>query len=89
MNTDTIIDQNTDYTIPDPFKISINFRLFRYGYHLIIKTTYCGATTTNLKPREGEDWLRGRDLRDGKLWKLPLVLWDIICYEFHIGRWKD
>lgn len=88
ITTDEIINQNTDYTIPKPFKLSLNFRLFRHSYHLIIKTNYCGATATNIKPREGESWLRGSDLRDGKLYKLPLVLWDIICYEFHFGRWS-
>jgi len=57
------------------------FRLFRYRYQLTIKRTYCGATATALKPRPGENWVRGNDLRDGKLWRLPWVLWDIIRYE--------
>lgn len=83
---DQTTENNKGYA-PPSFYLKSDFRLFRYGYSLIIKPTYCGATSTSLTPREGEDWLRGNDLRDGKLYKLPLVLWDIICYEMNWGRW--
>jgi hypothetical protein len=65
----------------------LDFRLWRKRYRLVVKPSYCGASSQALIPLEGEEWLRGQDLRDGKLWRLPLVLWDILAYEFQIGRW--
>lgn len=65
----------------------IKIKLINYNYYLTIKSNYCGAVYECKAPREGEDWLRGGDLRDGKLWKLPFVLWDILCCDFSIGRW--
>jgi hypothetical protein len=53
------------------------FKLKNSNYYLTIKPHYCGA--------EAE----GRDLKDGKLWRLPMVIWDIICYEFKLGRWSN
>jgi len=65
----------------------IRFRLFRRGYILDIKpfSNYCGAYSRALKPRPGEDWIRGNDLLDGRMWKLPSVLIDILNCEFRCG----
>jgi hypothetical protein len=68
--------------------MKIKIQLNKNNYCLTVKPQYCGATATNKKPRKNEDWLRGNDLKDGKLSKLPSVLWDIFCYEFGIGRWS-
>lgn len=67
----------------------ITFRLIKYRYTLTLKLRYCGATSSTLKPRIGEDWIRGNDLRDGRLWRLPWVLADIIAYECNLGRWGN
>lgn len=61
--------------------MNINFRLLRRRYCVTVTRHYCGAITTELKPREGEKWLRGRDLRDGPLWKAPRVLLSVIACE--------
>lgn len=66
----------------------IRFRLFWNSYRLTIKRSYCGAVATRCKPRIGEDWLRGNDLRDGKLRRLLFVLLDVLAYEFGFGRWS-
>ena len=65
----------------------IKFRLFRYRYYLTIRRNYCGAGYECLVPREGEDWLRGGDCRDGRLWQLPIVLADIVARDFRLGHW--
>lgn len=67
--------------------MNIRFNLRRHTYTLTMSNRYCGAIVWNRHPRSGEDWLRGNDLRDGKLWRLPAVLWDIVQYEFRFGRW--
>ena len=66
----------------------IKFRLFRHGYTLDIRpfSNYCGAYSNALKSLPGEDWIRGNDLLDGSLWKLPSVLIDILSCEFRL-RW--
>ena len=64
----------------------LNFRLFRRRYTIAITRRYCGAQTSALRPLPGEDWLRGRDLRDGRLIALPLVLADVIACEFGLGK---
>ncbi len=67
--------------------MKIRFRLRRYRYAIVCKWHYCGGYANCLRPRPGEDWIRGSDLRDGPLWGLPAVLWDVLCYEFNWGRW--
>jgi hypothetical protein len=64
----------------------MKINLFRNNYNLTIKPDYCGVISQCKKPKLGEDWLRGSDLRDGKLHRLPFVLWDIFCCELGIGR---
>lgn len=64
----------------------MKLNLLKNNYYLTLKPNYCGAITECKAPRAGEDWLRGNDLRDGKLYMLPFVLWDILCYELGIGR---
>lgn len=62
--------------------MTLRIKLFRYTYSLRINRRYCGAVAMANRVQEGETWRRGRDLRDGTLWRLPLVLWDIVRYEF-------
>ena len=69
--------------------MKLKITLLENNYYLILKWNYCGAIAESKTPKAEEDWLRGNDLRDGKLWKLPLVLWDIVCYEFNLGRWTN
>jgi hypothetical protein len=71
------------------WRFSFKFRLLRYRYGMTINlvSNYCGAVAQALKPRPGEDWCRGNDLRDGKFWRFPWVLLDILCYEFRLRRW--
>jgi len=69
--------------------MKLKLTLLENNYYLTLKWNYCGVVAENKTPRAGEDWLRGNDLRDGKLWKLPLVLWDIVCYELNLGRWTN
>jgi len=68
--------------------MNIRFSLLKCRYCLTITRRYCGAIATSRRPRPGENWLRGRDLKDGKLRVLPSVLWDIVCYELGMGRWR-
>jgi len=68
-------------------KLKIPF--IKNNYYLTLKSYYCGAVVESKTSRAGEDWLRGNDLIDGKLWALPKTLWDIICYEFYLGRWSN
>jgi hypothetical protein len=63
------------------------FCLLKNKYALTIRHNYCGAIATRRVPRDGETWLRGNDLRDWRLYRLPLVLWDVLAYEFSFGRW--
>lgn len=67
-------------------KLKIPF--IKNNYYLTLKSHYCGAIAECKTFRADENWIRGNDLLDGKLWKLPKVLWDIICYEFYLGRWS-
>jgi len=69
--------------------LDIRFRLRRYGYRLVVKFNYCGAYATALRYKPGESWLRGSDLRDGKVWRIPNVLYDIYCFEFNRERWRE
>ena len=68
----------------------IKFSLLRYKYSIVMRKGYLGAYTSAKKPRIGEDWLRGNDLKDGKLnlrtWFF--VIKDIFSHEFYLGRWK-
>lgn len=68
--------------------MKVMFYTRRHSYTITVTKTYCGAVTWNRQPRDGEDWLRGNDLRDGPIWKFPLVLWDILRYEIGFGRWR-
>ncbi len=66
--------------------MDFTLRLYRSRYFITITRRYAGAIAqTAIGPQKG----RGRDLHDGKPWKLatfPKIIWDIICYEFEIGR---
>jgi hypothetical protein len=68
--------------------VNCKLKLFGYTYSITFTRKYCGAISICNKPRAGEDWLRGSDLRDGPLWRAPLVFWDIACHQLHIGRWR-
>lgn len=68
--------------------MKFTIRLFRNDYRVRIFWGYCGAIMTRKEPEPGETWLRGRDCLDGRLSKLPAVLWDIVSCEFGIGRFS-
>lgn len=52
-------------------------------YNISLSDGYLGCTATTRKPRAGEEWSRGNDLRDGKptheTWNA--ILGDIVSYE--------
>lgn len=69
--------------------MNIKIPFIKNNYYLTIKSNYCGAIAECKKHRNGENWLRGNDLRDGKIYELPKVILDMICYEFSLGRWAN
>ena len=66
------------------------FRLIKFCYSLSIRLPsstrrgYVGAVAYGLPGQGGM-----RDLHDGGLLSLPFVVWDIICFELGIGRFRD
>jgi hypothetical protein len=64
-----------------------------YVFHVHLRPwpwrSYVGAIYWCNEPRPGEDWLRGGDLRDGRAWAFPAVIWDVLCHEFGWGRWRQ
>ena len=68
----------------------IKFPLIRYKYSVVVRKGYMGAYSSSKKPRIGEDWLRGSDLKDGKLnlKTLFFIIKDIFSHESYLGRWK-
>ena len=68
----------------------IKFPLIRYKYSIVARKNYLSAYASAKRPRVGEDWLRGSDLKDGKLRFKTLfsIIKDILFYDLHLGRHK-
>lgn len=65
------------------FRIIITTKTNTYTIIMNIDKDYLGCTAQRKEPLSGEDWLRGRDLPDGKLnkFKFDDILSSIVFYE--------
>jgi len=68
--------------------MKFTFSTSKHDYHVTLKWNYVGAIAVCKMPRDGEDWLRGNDLRDGSLFALPKVVADIFAHANSVGRWR-
>jgi len=69
---------------------SFGFPLIKYNYSIHRDGNHIGSDMITKKPRLGETWLRGRDLKDGKLTLNTIfgILKDIAYCELSLGRFQ-